>query len=63
MLKFAYCGTKNVAIYAYSLGNFLDYGKYACVKDFTNIMSVEVSALGEFQRLKAFAFSHYPLPL
>ena len=39
MPKFAYCGTKNVAIYAYSSGKFLDYGKYACVKDLTNIMS------------------------
>ena len=37
--KFAYCGTKNVAIYAYSSGKFLDYGKYACVKVLTNIMS------------------------
>ena len=39
MIRFAYCGTKNVAIYACSSGKFLDYGKYACVKDLTNIMS------------------------
>ena len=42
MLKFAHCGTKNVAIYACSLGKFLYYGKFACVKDLTNIMSVSV---------------------
>ena len=39
MQKFAYCGTKNVAIYTYSSGKFLGYGKYACVKDLTNFMS------------------------
>ena len=39
MPKFAYCETKDVAFYAYSSGKFLDYGKYACVKDLTNIMS------------------------
>ena len=40
MLKFAYFVIKNVAIYACSSGKFLNYGKYACVKDLTNIMSV-----------------------
>ena len=39
MSKFLYCGTKNVAIYTYSLGKFLGYGKYACVKDLKNFMS------------------------
>ena len=34
-----YCGTKNVAIYVCSSGKFPEYGKYACVKDLTNIMS------------------------
>ena len=37
--KLSYQVTKNVAIYALSLGKFLDVRKYACVKDFTNIMS------------------------
>ena len=32
-------GTKIVAIYATSLGKFLDVKKYACVKYLTNIMS------------------------
>ena len=32
-------GTGNIAIYAFSLGKFLEHGKYACVKDLTNIMS------------------------
>ena len=39
MLKKLYCGTKNVAIYVCSSGKFPEYGKYACVKDLTNIMS------------------------
>ena len=37
--KLSYKGTKNVAIFAFSLGKFLDFRKYACVKDLTNIMS------------------------
>ena len=36
MLKFAYYGTRNVAIYACTSGKFLDY---ACEKYLTNIMS------------------------
>ena len=39
MLNLKYKGTKNVAIYAFSSGKFLDVRKYACVKDLTNIMS------------------------
>ena len=31
---------KIVAIYAFLSGKFLDFRKYACVKDLTNIMSV-----------------------
>ena len=31
-------GMKNVAVYAFSSGKFLDVMKYACVKDLTNIM-------------------------
>ena len=38
--KLSYKWTENVAIYAFSLGNFLDITVYACVKDLTNIMSV-----------------------
>ena len=45
MLKNIYCETKNVLIYIFSLGEFLGYGKYACVKDLTNIMSVRHDAL------------------
>ena len=33
------CQTRNVAIYAFSLGKFLNVSAYACVKDMTNIMS------------------------
>ena len=31
--------TKNVAIYSFSSGKFLNIRKYACVKDLTNIVS------------------------
>ena len=31
-------GTKNVEIYAFSLGKVRDVREYACVKDLTNIM-------------------------
>ena len=37
--KLSYKGTENVAIYAFSLGKFLNIKVYACVKDLTNIMS------------------------
>ena len=37
--KLSYKGTKNVSIYAFSLGKSLDFRKYACVKDLTNIVS------------------------
>ena len=37
--KLSYKGTKHVAIYAFSLGEFLDVRKYAGVKDLTNVMS------------------------
>ena len=43
MLKFSYCWITNFAINPCSSGKFLDYGKYACVKDLTNIMSVKIS--------------------
>ena len=36
---------KNVAIYAYSLGKCLHYGKYTGVKDLTNIMSAQAISL------------------
>ena len=60
MLSNLYCGTKNVAIYVCSSGKFPEYGKYACVKDLTNIMSgpppppfpffekINIHILGEF---------------
>ena len=32
-------GVENVANYGVFLGKFLDFGKSACVKDMTNIMS------------------------
>ena len=35
----SYEGTRNVAIYAFSLGKFLNVRVYAGVKDLTNIMS------------------------
>ena len=38
-LRSSYQGTKNVAIYAFSLGKILDVRKVAGVKDMTNIMS------------------------
>ena len=38
--KVLHKGTRNVAIYAFSLGKFLIVSVYACVKDLTNIMSV-----------------------
>ena len=41
MLKFSYYWTTNVSINACSSRKFLDYGKYACAKDLTNIMSVD----------------------
>ena len=37
--KLSYEGTRNVAIYAFSSGKFLNVRVYACVKDLTNIMS------------------------
>ena len=37
--KMSYERTRNVAIYAFSLGKFLNVRVYACVKDLTNIMS------------------------
>ena len=37
--KLSYKGTRNVAIYSFSLGKFLNVRVYACVKDLTNIMS------------------------
>ena len=38
-VRWSYQGTKNVAIYAFSSGKFLNIKVYACVKDLTNIMS------------------------
>ena len=38
--KLSYKGSRNVAIYAFSSGKFLNVRVYACVKDLTNIMSV-----------------------
>ena len=38
-LRLSYQGTKNVAIYAFSLGKILDVRKVAGVKNMTNIMS------------------------
>ena len=37
--KLSYFGNRNVAIYAFSSGKFLNIRVYACVKDLTNIMS------------------------
>ena len=37
--KLSYQGTRNVAIYVFSSGKFLNVRVYACVKDLTNIMS------------------------
>ena len=37
--KLSYYRTRNVAIYAFSLGKFLNVTVNACVKDLTNIMS------------------------
>ena len=45
---------KNVAIYSFSTGKFLNIRKYACVKDLTNIMSAHVvhqDYFGHFQKL------------
>ena len=39
-LRSSYQGTKNVAIYALSLGKILDFRKIAGVKNMTNIMCV-----------------------
>ena len=43
--KLSHKGTKNVAIYAFSSGKFLDDKEYACVNDLTNIVSVILSIL------------------
>ena len=37
--KLSYVRTRNVAIYVFSSGKFLNVRAYACVKDLTNIMS------------------------
>ena len=42
--------TKIVSIYARILGKFLDYGKYACVKDSTNIMSTNHALVVDLDR-------------
>ena len=48
-LRSLYQGTKNVAIYAFSLGKILDVRKVAGVKDMTNIMSdyLQLGQLGQ----------------
>ena len=40
--KLSYKGTENVAIYAFSLGKFLNDRVYACVKYLTNITSEQI---------------------
>ena len=45
MLKMSYCRNKYVSIYACPGDKFLDYGKYACVKDLTSIMSKEIFSI------------------
>ena len=52
-VRLSYQETKNVAIYAFSSGKFLDIRKYACVKDLTNIMS------GCFAMASYIEISHY----
>ena len=38
MLNCHIIGTKNVAVYEFHSGKFLDLRKYACVKDLANII-------------------------
>ena len=62
-LRLSYQGTKNVAIYAFSSGKFLNMGVNACVKDLTNIMSVFDQRLCprilfNFDRVVPIVYSH-----
>ena len=54
----SHCGIRNVAIYAYSSGKFLDHGKYACVKYLTNIMSASGRYLAQVRFWKMYIYKY-----